>query len=257
MAKLNIGTMSILKEAIRYLAVSPQSYLRQRQALRALDDRLLADIGITHGEARSGRPDVRAPDPGTMDSGTPYLRDAIVIRDVLESDMPAIRSIYAHEVLHGLASFEESPPTIAELNARRENILRLGLPYLAAEVNGRVLGFSYANTYRPRPAYRHTVEDSVYVAQGMHGLGIGRALLTALIARCEQGQWRQMVAIIGNAGNTGSIALHRRLGFRHTGTLESIGFKLGQWVDTVIMQRELGCGSAAPPTSGGHAGAGM
>lgn len=161
--------------------------------------------------------------------------------------MPAIQAIYAHHVLTGLASFEETPPSVEEMLARRQAVLGLGLPYLAAEAEGRVVGYSYASSYRPRPAYRHTVEDSVYVAPGEAGRGIGGALLAALIARCEAGPWRQMLAVIGDSGNAGSVALHRRFGFEPVGTLRSVGFKHGRWVDTVLMQRSLGPGDRTPP----------
>lgn len=164
---------------------------------------------------------------------------ALIIRDATAADMPAVQKIYAHEVLHGLATFEEVPPSVEAFLRRRDGIQTLGLPYLVAELDRDVVGYSYATSYRPRPAYRHTVEDSVYVAETMHGRGIGRALLAALIARCESGTWRQMVAVVGNSENTGSIALHERLGFRRVGTLEGVGFKLGRWVDTVLMQRPL------------------
>jgi L-amino acid N-acyltransferase YncA len=172
---------------------------------------------------------------------------AVVVRDATEQDMAAIQAIYAREVLHGLATFEEAPPSTADMLARRASVLALGLPYLAAELDGEVVGYSYATGYRSRPAYRYTVEDSVYVAAGMQGRGIGRALLAALIARCEAGPWRQMVAVIGNSGNGGSIALHRQLGFRVVGTFEAVGFKLGGWVDTVLMQRALGPGASTLP----------
>jgi phosphinothricin acetyltransferase len=172
---------------------------------------------------------------------------ADVVRDATEQDMAAIQAIYAGEVLHGIASFEEVPPTTEAMLARRAGVLELGLPYLAAELGGRVVGYSYATAYRPRPAYRFTVEDSVYVAQGMQGHGIGRALLSVLIARCEAGPWRQMIAVIGDSGNAGSIALHRQQGFRLVGTFEAVGFKLGRWVDTVHMQRPLGAGSETLP----------
>ncbi len=174
----------------------------------------------------------------------------VIVRCSTEADVPAIQAIYAHQVLHGLGSFEEVPPTTQALLERRAGVLGLGLPYLTAEQAGRVVGYSYATAYRPRPAYRNTVEDSVYVADGMQGQGIGNALLSALIARCEAGGWRQMVAVIGNSGNVGSIALHRRHGFRLVGTFEAVGFKLGRWVDTVLMQRALGPGSATPPDRG-------
>jgi L-amino acid N-acyltransferase YncA len=173
-----------------------------------------------------------------------------VVRDAVEADMAAIQAIYAQQVLHGLASFEEAPPSLEAMLARRAGVLELGLPYLAAECAGQVVGYSYATAYRPRPAYRHTIEDSVYVAEAMRGRGIGRALLGALIARCETGPWRQMVAVIGDSGNAGSIALHRQQGFRLVGTFEAVGFKLGRWVDTVLMQRALGRGGAVPPSAG-------
>jgi L-amino acid N-acyltransferase YncA len=175
---------------------------------------------------------------------------AVVVRDAREQDMAAIQAIYAHEVLHGSASFEEVPPTADAMLARRAAVLELGLPYLAAELEGRVVGYSYATAYRPRPAYRYTIEDSVYVAQGMQGRGIGRALLASLIARCERGPWRQMIAVIGDSGNAGSIALHRQQGFRLVGTFEAVGFKLGRWVDTVHMQRPLGAGGDTLPDAG-------
>ena len=161
--------------------------------------------------------------------------------------MVAVQAIYAHHVLHGLATFEETPPSVEELLSRRVAVLAAGLPYLAAKIDGRVVGYSYATGYRPRPAYRHTIEDSVYVAEGFGGQGIGTALLGTLIARCEAGPWRQMLAIIGNRGNAGSVALHYRLGFQQVGTLKSVGFKLGQWVDTVLMQRALGRGGCVLP----------
>lgn len=164
----------------------------------------------------------------------------IVVRDATQADFAAVQSIYAHEVLHGLTTFEEIPPTTEELLSRREEILSQGLPFLCAELDGRVVGYSYATRYRPRAAYRNTIEDSVYVTEGLRGRGIGRALLSALLSRCEQGPWRQIIAVIGDSQNAGSIALHRRLGFDHVGTLEAVGFKFGRSVDTVLMQRALG-----------------
>jgi L-amino acid N-acyltransferase YncA len=172
---------------------------------------------------------------------------AVVVRNAREQDMPAIQAIYAHEVLHGIASFEEVPPTTDAMLARRASVLDLGLPYLAAELDRQVVGYSYATAYRPRPSYRYTIEDSVYVAQGMQSRGVGSALLSTLIARCETGPWRQMVAIIANGEETGSIALHARHGFRTVGKLEAVGFKHGRWLDTVFMQRALAAGSDAPP----------
>jgi phosphinothricin acetyltransferase len=171
----------------------------------------------------------------------------LIVRDASEDDMRAIQAIYARHVLHGLATFEEEPPSVEAMLARRAAVLERGLPYLAAAIDGEVVGYSYATAYRPRPAYRYTVEDSVYVAEGLGGRGIGSALLSALIARCESGPWRQMLAVIGDSGNAASIALHRRLGFQPVGTLASVGFKLGRWVDTVLMQRPLGPGDGTPP----------
>ena len=154
--------------------------------------------------------------------------------------MAAVREIYAHYVLHSLATFEETPPTLEEMLARRRASIELGLPYLVGERAGEAVGFAYAAVYRPRPAYRFTIEDSVYVAEGQRGLGIGAALLGELIAACERGPWRQMLAVVGDSANAGSIALHRRLGFELMGTLLSVGFKFGRWVDTPILQRGLG-----------------
>jgi L-amino acid N-acyltransferase YncA len=170
----------------------------------------------------------------------------VVIRDATETDMGAIQNIYAFYVLNGLATFEEIPPSVDDMIARRAAVVGAGLPYLMAERDKEVVGYAYATPYRPRPAYRNTIEDSVYVADGLGGRGIGKALLEALISRCEAGPWRQMLAVIGNSGNLGSIALHGRMGFQPIGTLKSVGFKLGQWVDTVLMQRTLGAGDSSP-----------
>lgn len=170
-----------------------------------------------------------------------------MVRNTVGDDMPAIQGIYARYVLHGLATFEEEPPAVDEMRSRWEAIVARGFPYLTAELNGVAVGYTYATVYRPRPAYRHTVEDSVYVADGLHGRGIGRLLLAALIERCEAGPWRQMIAVIGDSGNAASIGLHRELGFRPVGTLSAVGFKLGRWVDTVLMQRELAAGHRALP----------
>jgi L-amino acid N-acyltransferase YncA len=164
----------------------------------------------------------------------------VVIRPLADRDLPAVQAIYAHHVLHGLASFEEEPPSIEEIGARWKKVLELGLPYLVAELEGGVVGYSYAGTYRPRPAYRFTVENSVYVREGLAGRGVGKALLSALIAQCEAGPWRQMLAVIGDRENHGSIALHRSCGFRPIGILEAVGHKHGRWVDSVLMQRALG-----------------
>ena len=169
------------------------------------------------------------------------------VRDSAPGDLADIHAIYSHHVLHGLASFEEAPPAAGELRARRESFLALGLPYLVAEIDGNVVGYAYATLYRTRSAYRHSLEDSVYVRDGYARRGIGVALLRALIGRCEAGPWRQMVAVIGDSANEPSIALHRKLGFRVAGTLEAVGFKFGRWVDSVLMQRALGEGNRSLP----------
>jgi L-amino acid N-acyltransferase YncA len=171
----------------------------------------------------------------------------ILVRDARGEDIAAVTRIYAAHVLTGLASFEEVPPALDEMQSRRTAVLNLGLPYLVAEMQGRVVGYAYATSYRARPAYRYTVEDSVYVEDRLSGRGIGSALLGELIARCERGPWRQMLAVIGDSGNTGSIALHRRMGFTPAGNLRSVGFKLGRWVDSVLMQRALGVGDSTKP----------
>lgn len=169
------------------------------------------------------------------------------IREATAEDMGQVARIYACYVRTGLATFEETPPDANELRGRHAAIRAAGLPYLIAEIDGEITGYAYAGIYRLRPAYRYTVEDSVYVAQRWCGRGIGRALLEALIEQCSCGPWRQMIAVIGDSANTGSIALHRRCGFYDVGTFRSVGFKLGRWVDTVLMQRALGAGDARSP----------
>ena len=190
-----------------------------------------------------------------MDSGG-LPQPLLTVEDATESDMSAVQRIYAHHVLHGLATFEESPPSVDEMIGRRNAIIAAGLPYLVARRDGRVVGYAYAAAFRPRPAYRYTIEDSVYVQDGLATGGIGSALLTELIRRCSAGPWRQMLAVIGNSENQGSIRLHERLGFTHAGLQRAVGFKLGRWVDTVMMQRALGEGSTtlpdAPPSSVKH-----
>jgi len=166
-----------------------------------------------------------------------------VIREAITADMPTILSIYANEVLHGLATFEDTEPTLQEMLLRRKVILDLGFPYLVAERAGKIVGYSYASTHRPRPAYRYSVENSVYVDKNHRGKGVGCALLENLIEICEKSGFMQMVAVIGDSQNTGSIALHKSLGFREVGMLYSVGFKFDRWVDTTIMQRALGTGS--------------
>lgn len=170
-----------------------------------------------------------------------------MIRDATPGDLRGIAEIYAHHVATGLASFEEAPPAESEMRTRFESVRAAGLPYLVADEGGRVVGYAYATAYRARSAYRFTLEDSVYVRDGCGGRGIGRALLAELLARCEAGPWRQMVAVIGDSDNHASIGLHRAAGFRVVGTLEAVGFKFGRWVDSVLMQREIGPGARALP----------
>lgn len=178
---------------------------------------------------------------------------ATLIREVTDRDMETIRDIYAHHVLEGLASFEETPPDVAEMTRRRDAILDAGYPYLVAETTGMtgatLGGFAYVAAYRSRPAYRHTVENSVYVAKDAQRQGIGRRLLEDLIERCTDLGFRQMIAIIGDSGNRQSIGLHARLGFEMTAVLPSVGYKFGRWVDQVIMRRPLGDGDKTPPIS--------
>jgi phosphinothricin acetyltransferase len=172
---------------------------------------------------------------------------ALRIEDAAETDLGAVTAIYAHHVQHGLASFEEEAPSSAEMRRRFTELKERGFPYLVARLDGDVVGYAYASPYRARSAYRFSIENSVYVAPGFARRGIGSALLGTLIARCERGEWRQMIAIIGDSDNAASIALHRAHGFRLVGTLHSVGFKHGRFVDTVLMQRELGDGGDMSP----------
>lgn len=171
----------------------------------------------------------------------------VIIRESRDEDVAAIAAIYGHHVLHGLASFEETPPELAEMARRRGDILARGLPYLVAEREGRVVGYCYAGPFRPRVGYRYTLEDSIYIDAAEVGRGIGRALLQPLIERCEELGYRQMVAVIGGRETVASIRLHAALGFTHVGVFTGIGFKFDRWVDTVLMQKALGPGADTPP----------
>ena len=150
-----------------------------------------------------------------------------------------MQAIYAHHVLHGTASFEEEPPPLAEMRRRRADVLARGLPYLVAEVTARSPATATRRRIGRGSAYRFSIENSVYVDHARHRAGIGRALLGELIARCERGEWRQMIAVIGDSAQAASIGLHASLGFRHVGTLQAVGLKFGRWLDTVLMQRAL------------------
>lgn len=169
------------------------------------------------------------------------------IRNSEPGDLPAIRAIYEQEVLTGLATFETTPPDIDELAHRRQQLLDNGFPYLVACIDEQVVGYAYVGPYRARAAYQNSIENSVYVDSKVRNRGVGKLLLVQLIIACENGPWRQMIAVIGNSKNTGSIALHKKLGFRHVGTIEGVGYKLDQWVDTVIMQRSINSGSDTKP----------
>ncbi|HEY6024244.1 MAG TPA: GNAT family N-acetyltransferase [Pseudolabrys sp.] len=172
----------------------------------------------------------------------------ITIRPALPSDIPAITLIYAHAVEHGTASFELTPPDVAEMARRMNDLVGKGFPYLMAESGGALAGYAYAGPYRTRPAYRYTVENSVYIAPDCHRRGVGRALLMALIEACAARGFRQMIAVIGDSPKqAASMGLHKALGFHHVGILEDVGFKHGRWLDSVLMQRSLGPGSTKEP----------
>lgn len=171
----------------------------------------------------------------------------ISIRPAKPTDIPAFTRIYAHAVLHGTATFELDPPDEAEMTRRMKSLLDGNFPYIAAENGGAIAGYAYAGPYRARPAYRFTVEDSIYVDPGTHRRGLGRALLTRLIEEAEQRGFRQMIAVIGDSTNAPSIEVHRALSFRMVGNFENVGFKFGRWLDSVLMQRDLGPGAKTTP----------
>jgi len=171
----------------------------------------------------------------------------IIIRESRPDDVTDIQRIYAHHVQTGTASFEEVAPDVDTMAQRRQDVLDVGAPYIVAQLNGVVCGYAYATGFRPRSAYRYTAEDSIYVDPQATGMGIGSQLLGALIERCTDLGFRQMVAVIGGAQNVASINVHKRHGFEHAGQLKSTGFKFGAWVDTVIMQRALGPGDDTLP----------
>ena len=175
---------------------------------------------------------------------------ALLIRPSTLADLPAITAIYAHAVLHGTGTFELEPPDQAEMARRRDDVLAKGLPWLVAQARGDanapVLGYAYANHFRPRLAYRFCVEDSIYLHPDAQGRGVGKLLLTELMTRCEAAGARQMLAVIGDAANAGSIGVHAALGFAHTGVLKAAGWKFERWLDVVLMQRHLGQGDATP-----------
>lgn len=172
---------------------------------------------------------------------------ALSIRSATEGDVAAIAAIYGHHVLHGTATFETEPPSVEEMQRRRAVLLEQGYPYLAAECDGTVIGYAYASTYRPRTAYRHTAENSIYLRPDMVGRGVGSRLLAALVEACTARGFRQMIAVVGDSTNLPSVRMHERQDFRLIGTLRGVGYKHGRWLDTVLLQRSLGPGSDAPP----------
>jgi L-amino acid N-acyltransferase YncA len=171
----------------------------------------------------------------------------LLIRPSSADDLPALTAIYGWHVRHGTGTFEVDPPPLDDMARRRDDVVAKGLPYLVLEEEGTVAGYAYANQFRPRPAYRFCLEDSVYLAPEKAGRGFGRLLLTELLARCEAAGARQMLAVIGDSQNGGSIGVHRALGFDHTGTIRAAGWKFDRWLDVVVMQRQLGPGAATVP----------
>ena len=169
------------------------------------------------------------------------------IRLASEADLPFVTEIYEHAVLHGTATFELIPPDLAEMTRRFKALMDGGFPYLAASLDGRLVGYAYAGPYRPRPAYRFTVENSVYLDPSIHRRGIGLKLMQRLITECEARGYRQMIAVIGDSANAGSIGVHTKTGFTMIGTHPNVGLKFGRWLDTVMMQRALGDGATTVP----------
>lgn len=169
------------------------------------------------------------------------------LRPSTDADVPAITAIYGHHVTHGTGTFETTPPTEAEMAARRADVLAKGLPYLVAELDGKVLGFAYCQWFKPRPAYRFSAEDSIYLDPEAAGQRIGNKLLAELAKQAESAGIRKLIAVIGDSGNVRSIGVHRAIGFRHVGTIESCGWKFGRWLDIVLMEKSVGEGNRTAP----------
>lgn len=169
-----------------------------------------------------------------------------MIRPSRDEDIAAITAIYAHHVLNGTGTFEIDPPSVADMTSRRADVLSKGLPYIVAEEAGQVIGYAYCTWFKPRPAYRFSAEDSIYLAPGVHGKGIGRALLAELAVQAERVGIRKLIAVIGDSSNAGSVGVHRSLGFEHVGILKSCGWKFDQWLDVVLMEKALGPGDSTP-----------
>ena len=171
----------------------------------------------------------------------------LTIRPSRDEDVAAITAIYAHHVLNGTGTFETEPPSAADMAARRADVLGKNLPYLVAEENGEVLGFAYCNWFKPRPAYRFSAEDSIYISEAARGRGLGGQLLAALSQAAEAVGVRKLIAVIGDSANAGSVGVHRSLGFTHVGVLKDCGWKFGEWRDVVLMEKVLGEGSTTNP----------
>jgi len=171
----------------------------------------------------------------------------LTIRPSRDADVPAIAAIYAHHVLNGTGTFETDPPSTDDMATRRADVLSKQLPYLVAERDGRILGFAYCNWFKPRPAYRFSAEDSIYLAEAARGQGIGSQLLAALSQAAEDTGVRKLIAVIGDSANAGSIGVHRAQGFSQVGVLKDCGWKFGQWRDVVLMEKSLGAGSTTAP----------
>jgi L-amino acid N-acyltransferase YncA len=169
-----------------------------------------------------------------------------MIRPSRDEDIASITAIYAHHVLNGTGTFEIDPPSVADMAGRRADVLSKGLPYIVAEEAGQVIGYAYCTWFKPRPAYRFSAEDSIYLAPGVHGKGIGRALLAELAAQAERVGIRKLIAVIGDSKNAGSVGVHSSLGFTHVGILKSCGWKFNQWLDVVMMEKALGSGDTTP-----------
>lgn len=175
----------------------------------------------------------------------------MLIRDAALADMPAVQAIYAHHVLHGVGTFEEAPPTVEDITGRWNSVVGYGLPWLVAEAEGRLWGYAYATPFRTRAAYRYVAEDAIYVAHDAHRRGVGRLLLAGLVARCEALGLRQLMAVIGDSDNSGSIGLHAAIRFELAGTVREVGYKHGRWLDIVIMQKALNGGAERDPDAPG------
>ena len=170
-----------------------------------------------------------------------------LIRPSSDADIAGVTAIYTHHVLHGTGTFEIDPPTAADMAARRADVLAKGLPYLVAEQDGQVLGFAYCNWFKPRPAYRFSAEDSIYLAEAARGQGLGTQLLSALCEAAQAVGVRKLIAVIGDSANAGSVGVHRAQGFTQVGVLKDCGWKFGQWLDVVLMEKSLGAGSTSAP----------